>query len=127
MATAGQPWKARDVGGSVIVYGRIPVMLTERCFIKENFGCKRCSATSLTDRRGERFPMMREFSHRNIIFNSAHTYMGDKQGELSEFRIRSRHFIFSVESASEISSAVRDFSHGRALSFAKSIRRIGRR
>ena len=119
--------KARDVGGSVIVYGRIPVMLTERCFIKENFGCKRCSATSLTDRRGERFPMMREFSHRNIIFNSAHTYMGDKQGELSEFRIRSRHFIFSVESASEISSAVRDFSHGRALSFAKSIRRIGRR
>ena len=119
--------KARDVGGSVIVYGRIPVMLTERCFMKENFGCKKCSAASLSDRRGEKFPMMREFSHRNIIFNSAHTYMGDKQGELAEFRIKSRHFIFSTESAAEISGAVRDFSRGVALSFAKNIRRIGRR
>ena len=40
---------ARDVGGGAIVYGRIPLMLTERCFMKENFGCDKCGKCSLTD------------------------------------------------------------------------------
>ncbi len=119
--------KARDIGGGVIVYGRIPLMLTERCFMKENFGCKNCSDASLTDRRGERFPMIREFPHRNIILNSAITYMGDRRSELSELRIRSEHFLFTVESSEEILSALRDYREGTALSTAKNVRRIGRR
>ena len=35
---------------SLIVYGRIPLMLTERRFTKENFGCGGCSRSALTDR-----------------------------------------------------------------------------
>ena len=119
--------QARDIGGSVIVYGRIPLMLTERCFMRENFGCKSCSAASLTDRKGEKFPMMREYPHRNIIFNSTPTYMGDRGRELGEFSISSRHFIFSVESGDEIASALSDFERGAPLSCAKNVRRIGRR
>jgi len=119
--------QARDIGGSLIVYGRVPLMLTERCFMKENFGCHSCSSASLTDRKGEQFPMMREHPHRNIIFNSAITYMGDKERELGEFSIDSRHFIFSREAHGEIISAIRDFKRGAPLSGAKSLRRIGRR
>ncbi len=117
--------KARDIGGSLITYGRIPLMITERCFISENFGCDSCNKCSLTDRKGEKFPMMREFTHRNIIFNSVPTYMGDRPGELCSYRIESEHFIFSAESGREIISVL-DAISGQG-SLPRKVRRIGRR
>ena len=117
--------KVRDIGGGVIVYGRIPLMLTERCFMKESFGCNKCSSCSLTDRRGEKFPMMREWKHRNIIFNSAVTYALDKPDELSRYKIASKHFLFTVESGERIVSVYKASKSGKPLS--ENVRRIGRR
>ncbi|MBR6744838.1 MAG: hypothetical protein IKM00_06455, partial [Clostridia bacterium] len=34
--------------------------------------------SKLTDRTGAAFPVLREFRHRNVIFNSVPTYMADK-------------------------------------------------
>ncbi len=118
--------QARDIGGGVTVYGRIPLMLTERCFISENFGCDKCHSAFLLDRKGERFPMMREHKHRNIILNSAVTYIGDRPDELEKNRISERHFIFTVESGAEITSALCAFFGGKALPI-KNLRRIGKR
>ncbi len=118
--------QARDIGGTVAVYGRIPLMLTERCFIKENAGCKNCDKYSLTDRRGEKFPIIREYEHRNLILNSKLTYMGDKKSELQRCRINSYHFIFTTESPSEITAAIAAFEQGRPLGTGD-VRRIGRR
>jgi putative protease len=116
---------ARDIGGSVIVYGRIPLMLTERCFIRENYGCERCGAAFLTDRTGAKFPMLREFEHRNLILNSTPTYMGDKQDELFSARISSHHFLFFTESAKEISAIISSYKSKKPLPYA--VRRIGKR
>ena len=118
---------ARDVGGGAIVYGRIPLMLTERCFMKENFGCNNCSECALTDRRGAKFPMMREFEHRNLILNSHLTYMGDKEAELTSAGILHRHAIFSTESLGELDAAIGAISHGTPLSGAIAVRRMGKR
>ena len=117
--------KARDIGGGLITYGRIPLMVTERCFIGENFGCDKCNKAALTDRKGEKFPMMRLWQHRNIIFNSIPTYMGDRQDELRTHRIESEHFIFSVEPAREILNVLGAIAEVMPLS-AK-VRRVGRR
>ncbi len=117
--------KARDIGGGLITYGRIPLMITERCFISENFGCSSCNKCSLTDRKGEKFPMRREFSHRNIIFNSVPTYMGDREEELRSYRLPSHHLIFSTESGQEIMSVLR--SHLKGESLPRRVRRVGRR
>jgi len=117
--------KTRDTGGGVIVYGRIPLMITERCFIKENFGCQNCHSAALTDRIGEKFPIMGEFGHRNIILNSQITYMGDKSGELKSHGARHRHMLFTVEDAKEICGAVQCYGEGRP--FASRARRIGKR
>ena len=116
---------ARDIGGSVIVYGRIPLMLTERCFIKDNFGCDKCSNASLTDRTGAKFPMIREYEHRNVILNSTPTYMGDKAEELRSARLFSHHFIFTTESAKEISEILTAYKNKRPLQ--SSVRRMGKR
>ena len=118
---------ARDIGGGVTVYGRIPLMITQRCFITDNFGCDKCEAGTarLVDRQGASFPMMREYRHRNIVFNSTRTYMGDKRDELSRYNVRHEHFIFSTETGDEISAAIKKFKAGSPL--GTQVRRVGKR
>ncbi len=115
---------ARDIGGGAIVAGRIPLMLTERCFIKENFGCKSYGRAALTDRTGAKFPILRESGHRNVIFNSTLTYMGDKRAELDAAGIGIRHFIFSTEDSRAVSSIIRAYRRKESIS---GVRRIGKR
>jgi hypothetical protein len=98
-------------------------MLTERCFVRENAGCVACQSFAFTDRRGLRFPVLREYLHRNLIFNSLPTYMGDKQKDLVHRGISHRHFIFSDESSSEIRKILVAFREERPLD--GQVRRIG--
>lgn len=117
--------EAEEIGGREIIYGRIPLMLTERCFIKENFGCKRCGRSALTDRRGYSFPILREWRHRNLIFNSAVTYIGDKPRDTSRFPYV--HFIFSTEDGSEMDSVISAYKNATPLPISAPMRRIGKR
>ena len=116
---------ARDVGGGEIVYGRIPLMITERCFIKENFGCDRCESAALEDRKGTKFPITYEYGHRNLIFNSRPTYMGDRKSELDEAKIAHTHFLFTTENEKKICEVVNAYKIGKPLS--DEVRRIGKR
>ncbi|MBR5449337.1 MAG: U32 family peptidase, partial [Clostridia bacterium] len=119
------PAPVRKIGGSAVVYGRIPLMLTERCFMRDTFGCKSCSDCSLTDRKGTKFPMIREYRHRNLILNSAVTYMGDKRDELRG--IAGEHFIFTKETAGEISTVINAYKKALAFPLSCQMRRMGRR
>ncbi len=92
--------QSRDIGGRVknIVYGRLPVMLLEKCAAKETSGCKACDndRAELVDRANKHFPILREEPHRSIVFNSVPTYALDRKPRGGE------HFIFSDENATEI-------------------------
>ena len=117
--------QARDIGGYTIHMGRIPLMLTERCFVKENFGCQKCNKAHLEDRMGEKFPIIREFEHRNLILNSRLTYMGDKFRDLIAARLVEGHFIFSVESGEEIVKLL--FAYYKHQPLPYEVRRLGKR
>ena len=119
--------QAGAVGDRAIVYGRIPLMITERCFVKENFGCDKCGTASLTDRKGVSFPIMREYGHRNLILNSAVTYMADKANELRAAGVRSYHFIFTTETPREIARIVSAFRNSARYPFDGQFRRMGKR
>ncbi len=110
----------RDIGGDVrcIVYGRLPVMLLEKCFAKDISGCDRCEkdAAVYTDRVGARFPVLREEPHRNILFNSVPTYSLDR--EIGG----GKHFIFTTESEREICDVINAAKHRLAPKY--DIRRI---
>lgn len=95
--------------GGELVLGRQPLMLTERCFVRENQGCRACGHATLTDRRGARFPILREHPHRNLILNAAITYMGDRQQELDRAQICRRHFLFTTETAEEAAALIRHY------------------
>ncbi len=117
--------EAGEVGGREIVYGRIPLMITERCFMREWVGCDRCGRLPLADRLGIEFPVMREWEHRNLIFNSAVTYVADKPGVLSRFDYQ--HYIFSTESADTIRNIVRAYQKNLSFPLDAKMRRIGKR
>ncbi len=116
----------RDIGGasSVIAYGRLPLMLLEKCVIKEVSSCEECGKGKVTlkDRRGIVFPVLREREHRNIIYNSLPTYMGDRKNALDRCGISDMHFIFSVESGDEVDEVISAFESGASLNGA--VRRI---
>ena len=100
----------RDVGGASVacVYGRIPLMVTEKCVGKEIADCRTCESgrAVLTDRRGARFPVLREFQHRSVIFNSVPVYMADKLDVVERHGLVMQHSIFTVESAAEVDKII---------------------
>ena len=108
--------RARDIGGAgrVIVYGRIPLMVTEKCVGREIADCRACGEDRvvLTDRRGVRFPVLREWPHRSLILNSVPVYMADRAADLERNRLTLRHFLFTVESKREISAILRAYRQG---------------
>ncbi len=100
--------RLRDISGrsSVIVYGRLPLMITEKCVGKEIGGCKVCESgrAKLTDRMGVKFPVLRIPEHRSLIVNSLPTYILDRPRDLSDGFITRQHYIFTVESPREVDS-----------------------
>lgn len=93
---------ARDMPSpkSVIVYGRIPLMLCEKCVARECGNCSECRegrAFYLCDRTGARFPVFREGEHRSVVYNSAITYMADRKKDLGAMGVYGAHYIFSDE------------------------------
>ena len=90
---------------SVIVYGKIPVMITEKCVIGECGGCKSCKEGApyyLHDRTGASFAAFGMDGHRSIIYNSVPTYMADVPEQLARIGVYSPHFIFSDEDGEKI-------------------------
>ncbi len=86
---------------SAVVYGRIPLMTLERPTGRK----------VLTDRRGVRFPIIRE-GGREIVFNSVPVYMGDRADAIGRAEIGGRHFIFTTEDASAVREVIRAYETG---------------
>ena len=106
---------AADVGGRILSYGHVPLMLTERCFIRENFGCEKCGTASFTDRTGAKFPLLREYPHRNQILNGVPTYLGDKQNELAAAGLRRLYLLFTQETPDLARRILSNFLTGEPL------------
>ena len=107
-----------------VIYGRVPLMVTEKCVGREIGDCQSCESgkSFLTDRRGVRFPTLRSFEHRSIIVNSIPHYMADRQAELKRFGLTAGHFIFTTESAEDIRGVINAYKMSLPASFE--VRRI---
>ena len=117
------PLGVRAIGGGAIVYGRVPLMLTERCYMSNGRCGGVCPDVPLTDRKGARFPMVREWKHRNVIFNSIPTYMADRADVLAKYKILGGHFVFSNETRAEVDAVIEAYRNG-SPSRSGRIRRI---
>jgi putative protease len=103
---------AAEIPKGYVIYGRLPLMTMEKCAIRDmmlpnvmsSASCHYCDThdfSYLTDRTGTKFPMTREYQHRNVIYNSVPTYMADKPlaGLFS-------HAIFTTETVAEVDAVI---------------------
>lgn len=93
-----------------VAYGRLPLMLTANCPIKNDVGCKNCRG-KLFDRTGREFPVRcpkgRECAE---ILNSDILYLADKLSDFNNADYMELHFF--EESADRINEVVRAYKTG---------------
>jgi len=92
--------KALDL--ELIAYGRLPLMITENCVVRNHTG--RCSCdnpNSLIDRKGERFPVLRAYGHRNEILNAKKLFLADKPEDYRRLGLCALRLLFTTENALE--------------------------
>ena len=108
-----------------IVYGRLPLMITENCLVQNETGCRLdrqgtcvpkngpCCGQSnvLRDRTGAAFPLLPAYGHRTEVQNSKPLYLADRPDYrrlgLSYVRLR-----FTTETPEECVRIVRDYLDG---------------
>lgn len=93
---------AKSVDTELIAYGRLPLMVSDQCIISHSLGTCSCqNPAQLSDRMGSVFPVVREYEHRNVIYNSRKLFMADKNDELCGAGLWGIRLMFTTESARE--------------------------
>ena len=83
-------------------YGRLPLMLTEHCIIHHHSGQHTCAnLNQLTDRKGERFPVVQAFGCRNEILNCKKLFLADKPRDYQRLGLWAVRLAFTTENATE--------------------------
>ena len=109
-----------------IVYGRLPLMITENCLVQNRAGCRRDRQGALVpadgpcrlphelrDRTGAAFPLLPAYGHRTEIQNSRPLWLADrpdyKRLGLAYARLR-----FTTETPEECARVFRGYLDGSA-------------
>ena len=93
---------SKTVDTEMFVYGRLPLMVTENCMIRNASGVCNCdNFTGITDKMGANFPVVREFGCRNVVLNSQKLFMADKMKDVEKLGIRYARISFTTENSKE--------------------------
>lgn len=94
----------------IFAYGRLPLMLTRNCPVKNGTSCTNCGRTLfVTDRRGIKFPIKCRAGYSELL-NSVPIYLADKLDETNglDFLL----LFFTDESPEQIRSIVTAYKRG---------------
>ena len=107
-----------------IVYGRLPLMITENCLVQNSVGCKldrqgRCvpgnapcsQGHALVDRTGAAFPMLGVYGHRTELQNSRPVWLADRP-EYKRAGLRFARLRFTTETPQECVEVFRAYREG---------------
>ena len=100
---------SKAVPAELIVYGRLPLMLTENCLIKGRNGQCAChqGGARLTDKTGAEFPVIRDGSScRSILLNGKKLNWLDRQEDLHQLGLWGIRLYFTTENAKEVDQTV---------------------
>ncbi len=99
----------RDVSKAVpcelLVYGRLPLMVTENCLIKGRTGECAChlGSAKLTDKTGADFPVIKDGNTcRSVLLNGKKLNWLDRQADLSRLGIWATRLYFTTENSKEV-------------------------
>ena len=91
-----------------VVYGRLPLMITENCLIQNTTGCRCDRPNFLNDRTGAAFPLLPAFGHRTEVQNSRPLYLADRP-DWRRLGLRYARLRFTTEAPEECVRVCRDY------------------
>lgn len=101
---------AKPVDTELIVYGRLPLMVSDQCIMHESAGRCTCQTPGqLADRMGSVFPVVKEFGCRNVVYNAHKLYLADKKEDLLSAGLWGLRMLFTTESARECAEVARGY------------------
>ena len=93
---------AKPLDTEMIVYGRLPLMVSDQCIMHESAGRCTCQTPGqLSDRMGNVFPVVKEFGCRNVIYNAHKLYLADRKEDLYSAGLWGMRLLFTTESPRE--------------------------
>ena len=110
----------RDMSKAVktefIAYGRLPLMVTEQCLIRNRTGECTCKTlgnrhnTRLVDKTGAEFPIIKDGNNcRSILLNGKKLSWLDRQDDLNKLGIWAMRLYFTTESSREVDRVLGEY------------------
>ena len=96
---------SKAVNTEILAYGRLPLMITEHCMMKNRTGQCSChlGQAKLTDKTGAEFYLIRDgASCRNVILNGKKLSWLDRQNDLAKLGLWAIRLYFTTENAREV-------------------------
>ena len=94
-----------------IVYGRLPLMVTENCVTRCGTGCTHGAGSVLTDRTGAQFPVTCIYGCRCEIQNSRTLFLADKP-EMRRCGLTYGRLRFTTETPEQCAAVLRRYQGG---------------
>ncbi len=92
----------KSIPTQMMVYGRLPLMITENCVIKNGDKCPCNGNNYITDRIGMRFPVIKDGSScRNVILNCKKIFLGFDMDKVKSTNVKYLRLYFTDESFEE--------------------------
>ena len=93
---------SKTLDTELIVYGRLPLMVSDQCIIRHSAGRCACQTPGqMADRMGSIFPVVKEYGCRNVIYNAHKLYLADKANDIYEAGLWGLRMLFTTESPRE--------------------------
>ncbi len=99
---------SKPIDTEIILYGRLPLMVSDQCIIRHSAGRCNCQTpVQMSDRMGSVFPVVKEFGCRNVIYNAHKLYLADKKEDLFSAGLWGLRMMFTTESPRECVEVVK--------------------
>ena len=103
---------SKAVKMEIIAYGRLPLMVTEHCLIRNKTGECTChlSPMKLTDKTGAEFPIIKDGnSCRSVLLNGKKLSWLDRQDDLAKLGLWAVRLYFTTENAREVDQVLASY------------------
>ena len=105
---------SKSVDSELLVYGRLPLMVTENCIMRNRTGQCVCQQgpQRLVDRTGAEFPIIKDGrSCRSVLLNGKKLSLLDRRGDLERLGLWGLRLYFTTENPQEVDRVLRDYEN----------------
>ena len=109
---------SKGVPCEILIYGRLPLMVTENCLLRNKTGQCTCHTgpAKLVDKTGAEFPIVKDGnSCRSVLLNGKKLFWLDRQDDLARLGLWATRLSFTTENPREVDRVLAACAGGAAF------------